>query len=93
MARPHFDDKLELHRVDCTSSNGFLENYKFIKAKREEFASEPLLPTPFVNGQDLIERGWESGPKMGEKLREIYDLQLEGQVTTREEGLAQLAST
>ncbi|MCL4109937.1 UNVERIFIED_CONTAM: hypothetical protein GTU68_012746 [Idotea baltica] len=90
MARPHFDDEMELHRVDCTSSNGFLENYNFLNAKREEFANEPLLPKPFVTGQDLIERGWKSGPKMGEKLREIYDLQLEGQVISREEGLALL---
>jgi poly(A) polymerase len=32
MARPNFDDELELHRVDCTSSHGLLDNYDFLRA-------------------------------------------------------------
>ncbi len=93
MARPHFDDEMELHRVDCSSSNGFLENYNFLKARQEEFANEPLIPKPFVSGHDLMQRGWKPGPAMGEKLREIQDAQLEGRIATREEALALLTET
>ncbi len=30
---PAFDQHLELHRLDCSSSSGHLENYEFAKAK------------------------------------------------------------
>ena len=33
MARPTFPDELELHRVDCASSHGMLDNYEFLKAQ------------------------------------------------------------
>ena len=34
MARPTFDDELELHRVDCASSHRMLDNYEFLLRKR-----------------------------------------------------------
>ena len=46
MARPTFEDELELHRVDCESSHGMMENYDFLRRKREEFANEPIIPPP-----------------------------------------------
>ena len=33
MARPTFADELELHRVDCASSHGMLDNYEFLQAQ------------------------------------------------------------
>nr|MBA2242434.1 CCA tRNA nucleotidyltransferase [Chthoniobacterales bacterium] len=57
MARPTFDDELELHRVDCVSSHGMLDNYEFLRRKREEFANAPIIPPPFVRGDDLLRLG------------------------------------
>ncbi len=54
MARPTFVDELELHRVDCASSHGMLDNHEFLLAKREEFAHEPIIPPPLLRGDDLI---------------------------------------
>jgi poly(A) polymerase len=87
MARETFCDELELHRVDCESSNGNLENYHFLRAKAEEFASEPLIPPPIITGHDLIERDIPSGPRYSEILRRAQDLQLEGTLTSRDEAL------
>ncbi len=87
MARPTFDDELELHRVDCSSSNGLLDNYDFLREKTEQFAAEPLIPERLLDGRDLIDCGWEPGPQLGEILKEIQDLQLEGELTTRDEAL------
>src|SRR6266446_6093863 len=53
MARPTFADELELHRVDCVSSHGMLDNYEFLHRKQEEFAHEPIIPPSLVRG-DLI---------------------------------------
>ena len=88
MARPTFEDELELHRVDCGSSHGMLDNHMFLKAKAEEFANEPLIPEPLVRGHDLMELGWDAGPPLGQLLREIQTRQLEGTLQTSEEALA-----
>src|SRR5437016_10453152 len=63
MARPTFEEELELHRVDCASSHGMMDNYEFLLHKREEFANEPIIPPPLVRGDDLIELGLKPGPR------------------------------
>jgi poly(A) polymerase len=87
MARPTFDDELELHRVDCQGSHRMLDNYEFLVRKREEFANEPIIPPPLVRGDDLIALGLEPGPKFSEILEAVETRQLEGSLRTREEAL------
>ena len=87
MSEPTFTQEMELHRVDCGSSNGFTDNYEFLNAKAEEFASEPLIPPPLVTGKDLIGMGMQPGPRFKEILDEAQTEQLEGRITTREQGL------
>ncbi len=87
MARPTFDDELELHRVDCESSHRMLDNYEFLLRKRQEFANEPIIPPPLVRGDDLIALGLKPGPKFGEILEAVETRQLEGTLHTREEAL------
>jgi poly(A) polymerase len=87
MARPTFDDELELHRVDCESSHRMLDNYEFLLRKREEFANEPIIPPPLVRGDDLIALGLKPGPKFGEILEGVETRQLEGTLRTREQAL------
>jgi len=88
MAREGFHEELELHRVDCQSSHGALDNYDFLQAKAEEFANEPLIPPPLITGRDLIALGWQPGPHFGPLLEAIQTAQLEGTLTTKEEALA-----
>jgi poly(A) polymerase len=87
MARPTFAEELELHRVDCESSHRMLDNYEFLRRKREEFANEPIIPPPLVRGDDLIALGLKPGPKFGEILEAVETRQLEGSLRTREEAL------
>ena len=87
MARPTFDEELELHRVDCESSHRMLDNYEFLLRKREEFANEPIIPPPLVRGDDLIALGLKPGPKFGEILEAVETRQLEGTLRTRDEAL------
>jgi len=88
MARPRFDEEMELHRVDCTSSHGLLDNYEFLAAKRSEFASEPLIPPPLITGRDLIALGLRPGPRFAEILDVVESAQLEGRLADREAALA-----
>lgn len=90
MARPTFEDELELHRVDCGSSHGMLDNYYFLQQKQEEFANMPLIPPPLITGEDLIALGLKPGPMFGKILQSIKDAQLENRISTREEALSWL---
>ena len=87
MARPNFANELELHRVDCASSHGMLDNYDFLKARAAEFAEEPIIPPPLVTGADLIALGLKPGPRFGEILEAIETRQLEGTLRDREAAL------
>jgi poly(A) polymerase len=87
MARPTFEDELELHRVDCASSHRMMDNYEFLLRKREEFANEPIIPPPLVRGDDLIALGLKPGPRFGEILEAAETRQLEGMLRNREEAL------
>jgi poly(A) polymerase len=87
MAEPTFERELELHRVDCASSNGFTDNYEFLQAKEAEFASEPLIPPPLVTGKDLIKLGLQPGPRFKEILEAIQTEQLEGRILERDAAL------
>jgi poly(A) polymerase len=87
MARPTFDDELELHRVDCASSHRMMENYDFLQRKKEEFSHEPIIPPPLVRGDDLLALGLKPGPRIGEILEAVETRQLEGTLRGREEAL------
>ena len=87
MSEPTFSLEMELHRVDCASSNGFTDNYDFLNEKAEEFSQEPLIPPPLVTGKDLIARDLKPGPRFKDILEEIQTEQLENRLTTREEAL------
>jgi putative nucleotidyltransferase with HDIG domain len=90
MSEPTFPEEMELHRVDCASSNGFTDNYDFLNEKAEEFSHEPLIPPPLVTGKDLIARGLKPGPRFKDVLEKIQTEQLENRLTTREEALEYL---
>jgi tRNA nucleotidyltransferase/poly(A) polymerase len=88
MARPNFADELELHRVDCASSHGMLDNYEFLQRKQTEFANEPIIPPPLVRGDDLIAMGMPPGPRFREILDAVETQQLEGELSDRDAALA-----
>jgi len=85
MARENFEDEIELHRVDCASSHGMLDNYEFVQHKRTEFAAEPLIPAPLITGRDLMALGFTPGPSFKVILEAVQSRQLEGTLSTPEE--------
>jgi tRNA nucleotidyltransferase/poly(A) polymerase len=79
---PQFAEHLELHRLDCASSNRNLESYELVKGKLSEFPDEHLKPQPLLTGDDLIAAGYPPGPRFAEILTAVEDAQLEGQLRT-----------
>lgn len=92
MGRPTFCEELELHRVDCLSSNGLLDNYEFVQEKMKQFDQEPIIPPPLITGRDLIDMGIRPSPQFKAYLNDVQQRQLEGELTTRDEALIYLQS-
>jgi tRNA nucleotidyltransferase (CCA-adding enzyme) len=66
---------------DCSAMDWFLERARALGV-------EHAPPKPIVLGRHLLELGVPPGPKMGELLRQIYEKQLDGSITTVDEGVA-----
>jgi tRNA nucleotidyltransferase/poly(A) polymerase len=90
---PAFAEHLELHRLDCSSSHGHLDNYEFAKTKFEQSAPEELRPARLVTGDDLIAAGYAPGPDFSRMLEVAEDAQLEALIHSKEEGLELVRST
>jgi poly(A) polymerase len=84
---PGFDEHLELHRLDCLSSNGNLRNYEFARARLAQESPGTLKPPPLLTGQDLIQAGYRPGPRFSKMLQEVEDAQLELKINSKEEAL------
>jgi poly(A) polymerase len=84
---PHFEQHLELHRLDCLSSHGSLSSYEFVQRFLAETPPEAVRPARLLTGEDLKEMGFRPGPRFKEILTAVEDAQLEGKIATREEAL------
>ena len=65
---------------DCSAMDWFLDRARALGVEHQP-------PKPLVMGRHLIELGVRPGPEMGVLLKQIYDRQLDGEITTLEEGL------
>ncbi len=87
LRQPYFDRHLELHRLDCMSSNRRLENYQFVRGKLVELKPEELRPPRLITGNDLIAMGYAQGELFRQILTAVEDAQLNGTVASREQAL------
>ncbi|HET9743593.1 MAG TPA: CCA tRNA nucleotidyltransferase [Terriglobales bacterium] len=85
---PHFEEHLELHRLDCSASHRDLSLYEFTREKLEKTPEAEIRPAPLITGRDLIAEGWKPGPIFKTVLQAVEDAQLEGSLHTREEALS-----
>jgi tRNA nucleotidyltransferase (CCA-adding enzyme) len=63
---------------DCSAMDWFLE-------RATALGVEHKPPPPLLMGRHLLDLGLSPGPRMGRILKEVYELQLDGQVTTLDE--------
>lgn len=85
-----FPDLIRLFKadIDGTIPGNFDLYHKVNDEYRKTLDEMPKRPDPLVNGNDVCEiTGLKPGPEVGEVLKEIYHLQLEGELTSREEAL------
>jgi tRNA nucleotidyltransferase (CCA-adding enzyme) len=66
---------------DCSAMDWFLD-------RARELGVQHAPPEPLVKGRHLLALGVRPGPLVGQVLRQIYERQLDGSVTTVEDGVA-----
>jgi poly(A) polymerase len=88
LSRPTLQDEIELHSVDCRASHGDSSNCTFIEDQMQKLPQEHIKPPPVLTGKDLITLGFKPGPRFGEILSDVYDLQLEEQIRNKEEAIS-----
>ncbi len=82
---PHFEEHMELHRLDCLSSHRNLDSYGAVQRFLADTPTEQVRPHRVLTGTDLSEMGYIPGPLFSEILRAVEDAQLEGQIASKEE--------
>ncbi|HZV87859.1 MAG TPA: CCA tRNA nucleotidyltransferase [Candidatus Binatus sp.] len=82
---PHFEEHMELHRLDCLSSHRKLDSYGMVQQFLAETPAEEVRPQRVLTGTDLSAMGYIPGPVFSDILRAVEDAQLEGQIGTKEE--------
>ncbi len=81
---PRFEEHLQLHRMDCLSSHGHLDNYEFVRRFLVETPPEQVRPPRLLDGDDLIGLGLKPGPEFKAILERVEEAQLDGTVNDRE---------
>ncbi len=84
----NFPEHLELHRLDCVSSHGRLENYELMRRSMQELPEDQLKPAPLITGADLIAAGYLPGPAFARILAVVEDAQLESKIQNRVDAMA-----
>ena len=68
-------------QFDCSAMDWFLE-----RARRLGVEHRP--PAPILLGRHLLALGMKPGPRIGETLKAVYELQMDGKITTIAEAIA-----
>jgi len=72
-----------LGTFDCAAMDWFLERARLLGVEHQ-------APAPFLLGRHVLAQGVPPGPAVGAVLKQVYEKQLDGEVTTLDEALALL---
>jgi poly(A) polymerase len=87
LGAPDVDLHLALHAADCGASHGSLDLLRFCRERLAAYDREPVLPPPLLDGRAVLALGHPEGPRVGEILRWVRDLQLDGEVSSAEDAV------
>jgi tRNA nucleotidyltransferase (CCA-adding enzyme) len=77
-------------RADCLGRTGDFkpDAMEWFRAHVNELHIPVKAPEPILMGRHVLALGLQPGPRVGQITRAVYELQLDGQVTTLDEAIA-----
>lgn len=87
LAHPGIGELLALHRADAVASEKSTDHVDYCEQLLRDWSPDDLTPLPVLTGDDLKGLGLESGPLFKELLDAVRDAQLDGTITTQQQGL------
>jgi tRNA nucleotidyltransferase (CCA-adding enzyme) len=66
---------------DCSAMDWFIERARTLGVEHQP-------PAPLLLGRHLLDLGLQPGPQVGEILKQVYERQLDGEITTLEDAIA-----
>lgn len=88
IAEENFEIGLELHRLDCISSNGDLSTFEFWQHIKASTPKNQIVLDVIIDGNDLIALGLKPSKLFREILEKVKDEQREGRITTKEQAIS-----
>jgi tRNA nucleotidyltransferase/poly(A) polymerase len=85
---PRFEEHLDLHRLDCLSSNRNLQAYDFVKEFVGKTPPEVVRPPKLLTGTELLGMGFAAGPLLGRILASLEEAQLNGEISDAGEAMS-----
>jgi tRNA nucleotidyltransferase (CCA-adding enzyme) len=78
-----------LARADCLGRTGTFDcsAMDWFLTRARALGVEHRPPAPLLLGRHLLELGLTPGPRVGEVLKQVYEKQLDGEITSIEEGV------
>jgi tRNA nucleotidyltransferase (CCA-adding enzyme) len=78
-----------LARADCLGRSGTFDcsAMDWFVSRARSLGVEHRAPAPLLLGRHLLELGVTPGPRVGEILRQVYEKQLDGEITSIEDGV------
>ena len=77
-------------RADCTGRTGTFDcsGIEWFFERAKSLGVEHRPPAPILLGRHLLDLGIAPGPRMGEILKDVYEQQLDGSVTSLDTAVA-----
>ena len=70
--------------MDALASSSYLGHYHFCRRAMTQMTPAQMRPPRFISGNDLIGMGFKPGPAFKNILKEVEDLQLDGEIADRD---------
>lgn len=87
LVHPGIGELLALCRADALATGRSLAGIDFCEALLRNTPPDQLNPTPLITGDDLQAVGMKPGPQFKRILDAVRDAQLNGEITTKADGL------
>lgn len=85
LASGYFEQLLSLEQAIGKAKGVVGDGLVVIERRAQELADTDVEPKPLLDGYELMDLGVEEGPKLGVASREMYLLQLDGELSDKED--------